>query len=85
MERNELEFESRFAPTNITNLIRDRESGALISTDETALMEHRRRVENIKKTQAEAADLNTVKADVEELKSSISEIKNLLQALVNKD
>lgn len=63
------------------NLYRDKNSGAIINTDNTAYQQH---LKHIQKTQNEQIKMENLENEVESIKNDIMEIKNLLLNLANK-
>lgn len=75
-----------YAKTDDRNLIREMESNALLSTNRSSLMEHRRRVEQGRQMNTRMQDIDELKMKVNELtelKDEIFEIKTLLKQLTN--
>ena len=75
-----------YAKTDDSNLIRDMGSNALLSTNRSNLMEHRRRVEQGRQMNTRMQDIDELKMKVNELtelKDEIFEIKTLLKQLTN--
>ena len=75
-----------YAKTDDKNLIREMESNALLSTNRSSLMEHRRRVEQGRQMNTRMQDIDELKMKVNELtelKDEIFEIKTLLKQLTN--
>ena len=75
-----------YAKTDDRNLIREMESNALLSTNRSSLMEHRRRVEQGRQMNTRMQDIDELKLKVNELtelKDEIFEIKTLLKQLTN--
>ena len=75
-----------YAKTDDRNLIRDMGSNALLSTNRSNLMEHRRRVEQGRQMNTRMQDIDELKMKVNELtelKDEIFEIKTLLKQLTN--
>jgi hypothetical protein len=77
----------RYVPTDHDGLIRDTETKAVLASDVSALQNHRKKREILKKQKDKLNSINNIKEDVDELKADISEIKNLLHAIMlsNKD
>ena len=77
----------RYVPTDHEGLIRDTETKAVLATDISALKNHRKKRELLKKQKDKLDSINNIKEDVDELKADISEIKNLLKTIMlsNKD
>ena len=75
-----------YAKTDDRNLIREMESNAILSTNRSSLMEHRRRVEQGRQMNTRMQDIDELKMKVNELtelKDEIFEIKTLLKQLTN--
>lgn len=75
-----------YAKTDDRNLIREMGSNALLSTNRSSLMEHRRRVEQGRQMNTRMQDIDELKLKVNELtelKDEIFEIKTLLKQLTN--
>lgn len=61
------------------SIVRDTNSGAIISTDKRAYMIH---VQRIKEARRSGTDLRNAVRDINNLKQEMMEIKNLLKELV---
>jgi hypothetical protein len=66
-----------YIPTEVSNLVKDTESGALLNTDKNALHAYKMRRKN-------ASRINTIESDVADVKEELSEIRSLLLQLVNR-
>jgi|SaaInlStandDraft_1057018.scaffolds.fasta_scaffold15934_2 hypothetical protein len=66
-----------YIPTEVSNLVKDTESGALLNTDKNALQAYKMRRKN-------ASRINTIESDVADVKEELSEIRSLLLQLVNR-
>ena len=75
-----------YAKTDDRNLIREMGSNALLSTNRSSLMEHRRRVEQGRQMNTRMQDIDELKTKVDELtkiKDEMREIKTLLKQITN--
>jgi hypothetical protein len=72
----------RYVPTDHPGLVRDTETYAVLSTDLQALMNHRKKTEHFKKTEAKLDSINNVKEELDTLKNDMTDIKELLQKLL---
>ena len=72
----------RYVPTDHPGLVRDTETYAVLSTDLQALMNHRKKTEQFKKTEAKLDSINNVKEELDTLKNDMTDIKELLQKLL---
>lgn len=66
-----------YIPTDVSNLIKDTETGALLNTDKNALQAYKMRRYN-------ASRIDTIESDVGEVKKELAEIRSLLLQLVNR-
>lgn len=63
------------------NLYRDKNSGAIINTDNNAYQQH---LKHMQKTKNEQIKMETLESDVNSIKNEISELKSLVIQLLNK-
>lgn len=66
-----------YIPTDVSNLIKDTETGALLNTDKNALQAYKMR-------RYSASRIDTIESDVGEVKKELAEIRSLLLQLVNR-
>lgn len=66
------------------NLVRDPVSKALLNTDTSSLLEHRKKREMYKQLHDSASSINKINSEIDNLKHEMLEIKSMLVALINK-
>lgn len=63
-------------------LVRDPHSKAILSVDTTALQEHRKKKQMMKKVIDSTKDVDKLKVELDDVKKDISEIKSMLHQLL---
>tara|TARA_Y100001951_G_C11137745_1_gene181808 strand:- start:50 stop:319 length:270 start_codon:yes stop_codon:yes gene_type:complete len=79
---HDVENKPRYVPTDRPGLIRDTETYAILSTDRKALMNYRKKREQLKETKAKLDNIDIVEKEIDGLKSDMEDIKDLLQKLL---
>lgn len=65
-------------------LVRDPFSKAILNTNRSALQEHRKKRDMLKKTVVQRNELNNVIEEVNSIKTELNDIKILLEQLINR-
>lgn len=65
-----------------TNFVKDTETGALLMTGRTSLIENEARKKLSQRLNGKNEEINILKSQVEDISSEMKEIKNLLSALL---
>lgn len=72
----------KYQKTEDPNFVKDKDTGALVSTDLVAFRKHKIQQKQLEESKTQKNELNSIKSEVSELKEDISEIKDLLQQLL---
>jgi hypothetical protein len=75
---------SELVKTETPNLLKDKYSKALLSTDVRRLNKYKQEAKTLEIQKKQEGDLNNIKSEVLDLKTELKEIKDLLSQLLNK-